>query len=1558
MGIAIPQVVTTDRATGAQVIDGSLKFDGGQSHYLSRTPSSAGNRKTWTWSGWFKRTKLGTVQGLFSAITTPGSNTDRFTAFINTNDKLYIIEDASGTNYWAVPTQVFRDVAWYHLVFAFDTTISTPTSDRVKVYVNGDEVTSFTLKETITENRDTFVNSTLNHYIGLENSSDYPSKYWDGHLSQLYLIDGQALEPSEFGFTDGLTNTWKPKKYTGTYGTNGFYLPMDGNSPIGQDQSGQGNNWTPVNFGGSVALDNPIVSGARPILNTLPGGTQAGVGVFGSKQNVGYAVTVYNDGGGNKYYIDGVKQDTVTGLIRGATYTFDTSDSTVSSHPFRFSATSNGSHGGGSEYTNGVAAITGAATTITVPHDAPNTLYYYCTSHSGMGADITGITTNEKLADQYASNCVLALPLVGANSDVSASIACTQTNYSITSNGNASASSDKSNFYNGSFEFDGNGDNLTFTTSSDLSLTGDFTIEFWINNDTITVDTQHPSPITMPTDGNAISQIYTQSTNDYYGLYKGGDIVTTGNNSALTNVWQHVAFTRSGSTCYAFLDGVLKNTATSTATFGGTSGTYRIGSYNGSGGDIDAYMQDLRIYNGIAKYTSNFVVPSRSPDILPDTPSGVAGGSKLAKITDGAVAFDGTGDELSVANSSDFDFGSGEFTIEAFFRTTNVSSQNGIVNVWGYSSNRRSWILQIDNSTAGPVEFVVSTDGTSGTNTLISGGSVALNKWHHVAAVRTSNTLKLFLDGIEVASTSFSGTIYSNSTDPLYIGSVFGATDYMVGQISNVRVIKGTALYTSRFTPPTEPLTNVTNTKLLCCQSNTLAGAADVSPSISGINDGIVWSEEATITPPSSGFNSGGGISQAFDGSTTTLASGAGSRDEFFVIDFSRDITVSTSLEVWMNSGASQFKVNDGSFSSSLNNGAWRSLSFTGTLSKLTVKGDSPQTFGNFAPRLSAIRIDGSVILTDPVTRNGDAAATNFNPFNTDINTVRGQESGYATMSPLFLPDGHTFTNGNLTVTHSTGAHQAICADFAMSSGKWYWEYVWNSGPSGNLTGIWKTNDYTLDKYIGGTSSSYGYYSADGNKYTNSSASSYGSSFTTGDVIGNAFDADNGTLTFYKNGISQGVAYSSIPVGINSSYFPAWSKDTGGTNTTTATTNFGQKPFKFPPPEGFQPLNTANVRPETVIARPDQYVGVMTYTGTSASTATVTSENIKFQPDFVWCKYRDGTEGHALYDSVRGGETLLRSNTTAADTPGANNLKTFIPGGFTTGNNGHVYYDGYDYVSWMWKAGGGTGITTSFWKDDVEYGSAAAAGLDGGAINPAGASVGTKQGFSIIYQHDLTVYADSESSHGLSQTPDFIISKNRRAAGQWDVYHSGLTSGKRIRLNQRTGQFTPNFSNTDSSIKSVSSTTFTFVPNSGGGNDIIHYIWHDVPGLQKFGIYDGNSSTDGPYVELGFRPALVMLKAYVAPSTSVTGWVIQDSERGSYNVINSKQLYANANYAEGKRGDGSATNPQRLDIDFLSNGFKLRDIGNEINATSYSYIYAAWAEAPTVDLYGGGANAR
>ena len=165
-------------------------------------------------------------------------------------------------------------------------------------------------------------------------------------------------------------------------------------------------------------------------------------------------------------------------MIRGATYTFNTV-ALGATHPFRLSATS--AHG--TEYTNGVKAVTGAATTITIPHNAPDTLYYYCTAHSGMGSSITGITTNAKLADQYASNCVLALPLIGVANDVSTSIGCTSTT-KTTAVTNAVASNAVSNFYGGSYYFDGSGDYINVTAQSELSLQGDFTIECWTYIDT------------------------------------------------------------------------------------------------------------------------------------------------------------------------------------------------------------------------------------------------------------------------------------------------------------------------------------------------------------------------------------------------------------------------------------------------------------------------------------------------------------------------------------------------------------------------------------------------------------------------------------------------------------------------------------------------------------------------------------------------------------------------------------------------------------------------------------------------------------------------------------------------------------------------------------------------------------------------------------------------------------------------------------------------------------------------------------------------------------------
>ena len=1648
MGVIIPQVITSDRATGAQVIDGSLKFDDDNKQFLKKTFSS-GNSRTWTWSAWIKRDNFGSDHRLFTSDA-DGNNQGGFKF---TGDQIQFFSRKSGTfNINLYTAAVLRDTGWYHLMVAVDTTISSPSTDRVKLYVNGALQTIDSSYNTYpSQNYETRINTNIEHLIGRFTTND--SQYMNGAMSQIYLIDGAALGPENFGFTDPLTNTWKPKKYnhrkdlygvtwssalvgdasgfqstalaadgfngevgtsnnqyaqnntgsnpstitftpvggikfnssiqvylinaantvnvngegaqtiaanewvtvksgSGTLSTlvfsrpttggasfagirvdghilidsrndNSFYLPLDGNSPIGQDQSGQGNNWTPVNFGGSVALDNPQVSGARPILNTTQGGTQAGVGVFGSKENVGYAVTYYDDGGGNKYYIDGVKQATLTGLIRGATYTFDTV-ALGSTHPFRFSDSD-----GGSEYTNGVAAITGTATTITIPYDAPETLYYYCTAHSGMGSSITGITTNEKLADQYASHCTLALPLVGANSDVSASIACTMTNKAVTSDGNVAASSVLSNFYSGSFYFEGTDNILTIPDNSDFSFgSGDYTIEMWVYPTRISGTQEN-----LITRGTSGFSGFIMSVTNFLDSTSGSawDANITYDNPLVANKWQHIAVCRYGDTWTVYINGVANGSDTASGSVS-ASGTLTIGGRTGQT-DFQGYMNDVRLYKGVAKYTSDFVVPSTSPDILPDTPSGVSGSSKLTKITDGAVHFDGSG-YLFAGSSSDYTFGTGDFTIEGYFYFDNSTTtpNDGLWQISGTSGGLQAAnsTLSCNYETSGGRTRQLYFGSAGGWRQNGSDNEFSPFMWNHVAEVRSGGVISVYING--KLSQSWSDTTDYTFTDCV-VGAYYSTSYRWNGYVSNFRVIKGTALYTANFTPPTRELTNVTNTKLLCCQSNTLAGSADVSPSISGINDGIVWSEEATITPPSSGFNSGGGISQAFDGSTTTLASGAGSRDEFFVIDFSRDITVSTSLEVWMNSGASQFKVNDGSFSSSLNNGAWRSLSFTGTLSKLTVKGDSPQTFGNFAPRLSAIRIDGSVILTDPVTRNGDAAATNFNPFNTDINTVRGQETGYCTLNPLFRTG--TYSDGNLVQTTTAGnGHYRANIGITTSSGKFYFEYQPTGSNVPGMVGFAEEN-HAQGSNLNGTTA-YSYYGTTGNKQGSPSNvdTSYGATFTFGDVIGVAFDSDNGgSLEYFKNGESQGIAFSNeFP---NFPYFPAFSAGSSS-NTTTYNVNFGQKPFKFPPPDGFQPLNTANIRPETVIARPDQFVGITTWRGNDTQ-RDIRTLNIK--PDLVWIKQRTGSANHSLMDTVRGATKNIVPNDTQSEGTETGYLNAFIDNGFSLGTSSIVNDASNDYVAWAWKAGGSK---NTFNVDDVGYASASAAGLTGGDITPTGASVGTKQGFSII---KFTGSGSGTPSipHGLSEAPKIIIQKDTGASTSWRAFAYDGSTWKIGNLN-----------NTDAFVSATETapTSSLFYANGNGNaaNTQIAYLWHDVPGLQKFGQFAGNNSADGVFVELGFKPAILLIKN----DNSTGDWIIWDNERNPHNPVN-RQIWPYTTSGTYGAYDQVASN---YPLDFLSNGFKMRTTDADMNGSSRTYIYAAWAEAPTVNLYGGGANAR
>ena len=232
---------------GGYNINNSLRFRGSASAYLSRTPSSAGNRKTWTWSAWIK---LGTISVNMGTLFIAQGQT---AIYLNdgTNSS-FRVNGAAGSD--LITSLMPRDPsAWYHLVVACDTTQATDTN-RLKIYVNGVQQTAFQAGSAYpTLNGDTFVNSTAAHYIGRRVWNG--DQQYDGYIAEQYLIDGSQKAASDFGETDTTTGVWKPKAYTGTYGTNGFYLKFSdiattsgSNAGLGKDFSGNGNYWTTNNI--------------------------------------------------------------------------------------------------------------------------------------------------------------------------------------------------------------------------------------------------------------------------------------------------------------------------------------------------------------------------------------------------------------------------------------------------------------------------------------------------------------------------------------------------------------------------------------------------------------------------------------------------------------------------------------------------------------------------------------------------------------------------------------------------------------------------------------------------------------------------------------------------------------------------------------------------------------------------------------------------------------------------------------------------------------------------------------------------------------------------------------------------------------------------------------------------------------------------------------------------------------------------------------------------------------------------------------------------------------
>ena len=535
-------------------------------------------------------------------------------------------------------------------------------------------------------------------------------------------------------------------------------------------------------------------------------------------------------------------------------------------------------------------------------------------------------------------------------------------------------------------------------------------------------------------------------------------------------------------------------------------------------------------------------------------------------------------------------------------------------------------------------------------------------------------------------------------------------------------------------------------------------------------------------------------------------------------------------------------------------------------------------------------------------------------PYGTDTGAGGEVRGNYCTLSPTYALNVtyNTPTNGNLEVALSNNS--TAYGTFSFTTGKWYWE-VTVSGAGSAGFGYIGVMDSTFIKTDNTWSSQARTYIDTGSKYGGSS-SSYGASWTNGDVIGVAVDMDAGTIVFYKNGSSQGTAFSDLAG-------KEW-KPLVYATTATYNMNFGQRPFAYTAPSGFKALCTQNLPTPTIGAtsttQAGKYFNTVIWTGNASSPRSITG--VGFQPDFVWVKSRSNTYNHDLFDVIRGGSLRLSTNATDAEynlqTGGYDYISSFNSDGFTATSAGtplNLNGNNVTFAAWNWKAGG-SGVSNTQ-----------------GTITST-VSANTEAGFSIVRFTGSSSASPATVGHGLGAVPQFIITKPASEAGiGWFSYHASLGRDYYFLLDNTVGA--SNYANYWGSSAFTSSVFGVLAGGSAGNNrsgqTMICYCFAPVAGYSAFGSYTGNGSTDGPFVFTGFRPAFVMFKS----SDAVNAWLILDKTRNTYNLVNSR-LFPNQSSAE-----DSASG-----IDLLSNGFKLRSTSALNNDNGITYVYAAFAEVP------------
>jgi hypothetical protein len=519
--------------------------------------------------------------------------------------------------------------------------------------------------------------------------------------------------------------------------------------------------------------------------------------------------------------------------------------------------------------------------------------------------------------------------------------------------------------------------------------------------------------------------------------------------------------------------------------------------------------------------------------------------------------------------------------------------------------------------------------------------------------------------------------------------------------------------------------------------------------------------------------------------------------------------------------------------------------------------------------------------------------------------------SNHCTWNPL--QTGTTITSmsdGNLVLSGTSGAAAKWMSlgTMPVSSGKWYYEIT--SGGTRIGAGFTTSGSLTQANLNTGPID----VAAETFVITNAGEIYYGTTdsgnttpaFGSGVTMGFALDADEGKAWVTVNGSDWADSSSGTSGDPTDGSNPTWTQtigtpvqplcgDTsGGSFVTLATANFGQSAFAYTPPTGYNAWNTDNL-PAPAIEDPSAYFQTTLYEGDGSTQSIDQDGNSTFSPNFVWIKNRDAADAHALFDTVRGATEVLSSNSTAAEATNDDTLTAFESDGFAIGDDVIVNTNAESYVAWQWAEGATPGL------DIIAY---------------------TGNGSNRTIAHNLGV------KPGM-----FIVKARDRDDANWGVYHSAVGATKSLFLQSAGAAFDSDeyFNDTE-----PTASVFTLGVNAQGNTDTktyIAYVFAPVEGFSAFGSYAGNSSTNGPMVNLGFRPAFLICKV----GTGSTGsWRLFDTTRNPSNVTN-KLIYPNLSNAE-------ATSAE---LDILSNGFKIRVAGGyDINDSGDTIVYMAFAENP------------